>query len=418
MSKIKKAIKSRWKFSLILLAVVGPGLITSIVDNDAGGITTYSIAGAHFGYTLIWSLIPVTFVLIIIQEMIARMGVVTGKGLSDLIREKFGLKVTFVLMLLMFIANLSIIVSNFAGIAAASQLFHLSKYLVVPLIALGIWVAIIKLNYKAIEKVFLLLCLFYIAYIFSGFLAQPDWSLATKELFTPHFSWDMSYIVILIGIIGTTITPWMQFYLQSTIVEKGVQIKDYKYTRMEVIIGSIITDIIAFFIIIACAATLFKSGIHIETATDAARALIPFAGEYAGMLFGVGLFAASLAAAFIIPLATSFQICEGMGWESSLNRKFKEAPQFYGILAFLILVGAGVTLIPHAPLLKIIITSQVINGIALPFLLIYILKLINDKKLMGEHVNSRFYNGVCYTTVVGIIILSGVMFITPFLGVA
>ena len=418
MSKVKKAVKSRWKFSLILLAVVGPGLITSIVDNDAGGITTYSIAGAHFGYTLLWSLIPVTFVLIIIQEMIARMGVVTGKGLSDLIREKFGLRVTFLLMLLVFIANLSIIVSNFAGMAAASELFNLSKYLVVPVIALAIWAAIIKLNYKAIEKVFLLLCLFYVAYIFSGFFAQPDWSLATKELFTPHFSWDMGYIVILIGIIGTTITPWMQFYLQSTIVEKGVQIRDYKYTRTEVIVGSIITDIVAFFIIVACAATLFKSGIQIETAADAARALVPFAGAYAGMLFGVGLFAASLAAAFIIPLATSFQICEGMGWESSLNRKFKEAPQFYGILAFLIIVGAGVTIIPRVPLLKVIIISQVINGIALPFLLIYILKLINDKKLMGDHVNSRFYNVVCYSTVIGVIALSGIMFATPFLGVA
>ena len=302
-------------------------------------------------------------------------------------------------------------------VAAASELFSVSKYLVVPLIALVVWGAIIKLNYKAIEKVFLLLCLFYVAYIFSGFFAQPDWALATKELFTPHLSWDMGYIIILIGIIGTTITPWMQFYLQSTIVEKGVRVKDYKYTKAEVIVGSIITDVVAFFIIVACAATLFKSGIRIETAADAARALIPFAGEYAGMLFGVGLFAASLAAAFIIPLATSFQICEGMGWESSLNRKFKEAPQFYGILAFLIIVGAGVTLIPHAPLLKIIVISQVINGIALPFLLIYILKLINDKKLMGEHVNSRFYNVVCYSTVVGIIVLSGMMFVAPFFGV-
>ena len=285
-------------------------------------------------------------------------------------------------------ADMPVVVSllnSYSGIAAAATLFGVSKFIIIPLTALTVWIIILKCNYKSIEKIFLLLCFFYIAYIISGVMANPDWSQALPALITPSFSFEPAFLLLLMGIIGTTITPWMQFYLQSTVVEKGVHLKDYKYTKTEVIGGSIITDVVAFFIIIACAATLFANGVQIETAADAAQALVPFAGIYAGLIFGFGLFAASLAAAFIIPLATSFQICEGMGWESSLSKKFKQAPQFYSILGFLIAGGAIVPLIPNAPLLDMIIVAQVINGIALPFILIYIIKLINNKKLLKSH---------------------------------
>ncbi len=402
----------------LFLAAIGPGLISALVDNDAGGITTYSIAGSQYGYGLLWSLIPITIVLIMVQEMVARMGAVTGKGLSDLIRENFGLKATFVVMVLVFIANLAVIISEFAGIAAASEIFGISRYLVIPLAAAAVWFTVVKCNYRQAEKIFLVLSLFYISYLISGFLANPDWGDVGKELLRPTVAFSSGYFVLLIGIIGTTITPWMQFYLQSSIVEKGISIKEYRYSRMDVVLGPAFTAIVAAFIIIACAATLYSAGISISSASDAARALEPFAGRWASVLFGFGLFIAALMGAFIIPLATSFQICEGLGWESGVSKRFEEAPQFYWILGILISIGALVTLIPKITLIALMLASQVINGIVLPVILIFILSLVNNRKLMGTYTNNRFYNWICWASIAGIIILTLMFTVTVILGIA
>ena len=402
----------------LFLAAIGPGLISALVDNDAGGITTYSVAGSQYGYGLLWSLIPITIVLIMVQEMVARMGAVTGKGLSDLIRENFGLKATFVVMVLVFIANLAVIISEFAGIAAASEIFGISRYIVVPLAAVAVWFTVVKCNYRQAEKIFIILSIFYVSYIISGFLSNPDWGSVGRELIRPTVAFSSSYFVLLIGIIGTTITPWMQFYLQSSIVEKGISIKDYKYSRMDVVLGPIFTALVAAFIIIACAATLYKAGISIDSASDAARSLEPFAGHWASVLFGFGLFIAALMGAFIIPLATSFQICEGLGWESGVSKRFEEAPQFYWILGILISIGALVTLIPKITLIALMLASQVINGIVLPVILVFILLLVNNRKLMGQYTNNKVYNGVCWASIAGIIILAMLFTTTIILGIA
>lgn len=402
----------------LFLAAIGPGLISALVDNDAGGITTYSVAGSQYGYGLLWSLIPIMIVLIMVQEMVARMGAVTGKGLSDLIRENFGLKATFIVMVLVFIANLAVIISEFAGIAAASEIFGISRYLVVPLAAVAVWFTIVKCNYRQAEKIFIILSIFYVSYIISGFLSSPDWGSVGRELFRPAIAFSSGYFVLLIGIIGTTITPWMQFYLQSSIVEKGISIKDYKYSRMDVVLGPVFTALVAAFIIIACAATLYKAGISIASAGDAARSLEPLAGRWASVLFGFGLFIAALMGAFIIPLATSFQICEGLGWESGVSKRFEEAPQFYWILGILISIGAVVTLIPKITLIALMLASQVINGIVLPVILVFILLLVNNRKLMGHYTNSKVYNGVCWASIAGIIILAALFTITIIMGIA
>ncbi|MEM4267681.1 MAG: Nramp family divalent metal transporter [Candidatus Woesearchaeota archaeon] len=394
------------------MAVLGPGIITSFVDNDAGGITTYSVAGAHYGYSLLWTLIPITFLLIIVQEMAARMGTVTGKGLADLIRENFGLKLTFFLMIGLIIANFATIISEFAGIAASAELLGMSKYYVVPLAAILVWFLILKTNYKTLEKVFLVLCIFYAAYIISGFLAKPVWSEVISETIRPSFQMNSAYLLVLIGLIGTTITPWMQFYLQSSVAEKGIKANEYKYARAEVIVGSIITDVISFFIIVACAATLFPNGVKVDTAAEAAQALEPFAGNFAQKLFAFGLLAASLFGTFIIPLATTYYICEAFGWESGVNKKMGEAPQFYSILLFLILAAATIIIFPKISLIKVMLTSQVINGIILPFILIAMLKIINNPKIMGSYVNNKLYNFLSWSAIIIIIILTSLMVIT------
>jgi len=402
-----------WKLGLFF-ALIGPGIITSNVDNDAGGITTYSLAGAHYGLSLIWILIPVTVALIIIQEMCARMGVVSGKGLSDLIRERFGAKITFYLMIILLLANLGNTLCEFAGIAASMEIFGVSKYISVPTGALFVWWLVVKGNYKSVEKVFLVACVFYLAYIASGFMVHPDWSVISKAAITPNLNFDVGMLTMAIGIIGTTIAPWMQFYLQSSIVDKGLKAENYKYSRIDVIFGSITVNIVAFFIVMLCAVTLFNNSIKIETAQDAALALAPLAGSYASTLFAFGLLNASLFAASILPLSTAYTICEAFGWESSLNSKFTEAPQFYGLYSLMIFLGAGIILLPNVPLISIMFYSQVINGILLPFVLIFMLLLINDKRVMGDYINGRLMNVVSWTTVIILIGLSGTMVVSAF----
>ncbi|MFH1335936.1 MAG: Nramp family divalent metal transporter [Candidatus Zixiibacteriota bacterium] len=398
--------KSRWKTWLIFLAVIGPGIITSNVDNDAGGITTYSLAGANFGYTLIWSLIPITLALIIIQEMSARMGVVTGKGLSDLIREHFGVRITFYLLMVLIFTNLGNTIAEFAGIAASLEIFNVSKYLSVPLGAIFVWILVLKGNYKSVEKVFLGACVFYLTYIISGLLAKPDWNEVKTGILSPELKFTAVSFGMLVGVIGTTIAPWMQFYLQSAVVEKNIKLKNYKYSRADVISGSFIVNIVALFIIVACAATLFQTGIRIETAKDAALALAPLAGKYCSYLFAFGLLNASLFAASILPLSTAYVVCEGMGWEEGVDKKFSEAPMFYGLYSLLIFFGAAVVLWPGLPLISIMFISQVINGVVLPVILIFMLILINNKKIMGEHTNGKGFNILAWLTVVILILLS------------
>jgi Mn2+/Fe2+ NRAMP family transporter len=401
----------RWRTRiLIFFAVVGPGFITANVDNDAGGIWTYSSAGAQFGHALLWSLIPITIALIVVQEICARMGAVTGKGLSDLIREEFGLRITFFMMLGILIVNFGNIFAEFAGIAGSLELFGLSKNITVPLCAVIVWLIVVKGQYKSVEKVFLAASFFYLTYIFAGILAKPAWKDALIATVVPppkHQLLQRDYLFMFIATVGTTIAPWMQFYLQSSIVEKGVTRRQYKTSRLDVITGCIFTDIVAWFIIVACAATLYVHGYHkIADAKDAAQALHPLAGDYAYILFAMGLFNASLFAASILPLSTAYTVCEGLGFESGVGKRFSEAPVFYWLYTILIAAGAGVILIPSLPLVRISILSQVVNGIAIPVVLVFMLLLVNKKELMGEYVNSRLYNVIAWSTTVIMTVLS------------
>lgn len=401
-----EASLKRWKQIIILFSVIGPGIITANVDNDAGGIATYSIAGAHFGYSLLWSLIPITIALVIVQEMSARMGAVTGKGLAELIRESYGVKTTFWLMLFLFMTDLGNTSAEFAGWAASNELFGISKYVSVPIGALLVWLLVVKGTYRVVEKIFLIICLVYFVYIPAAFLARPDWSRIALETIKPSFQLNGTYIATLIGVIGTTIAPWMQFYLQSSVVEKGIRKEDYWASRIDVIVGCFMTDIVAFFIIVACGATLFKMGIKIDDAKDAAVALAPVAGKYASALFAVGLANASLFSASILPLATAYYICEGMGWEAGVSKDFKGAPQFMWLYTILIAAGSLIVLIPKAPLIAIMWISQVINGIMLPFVLIFMLSLINREDLMGGYTNSIAFNRIAWATVIIMAILT------------
>jgi Mn2+/Fe2+ NRAMP family transporter len=407
----------QWRARLVLfLAVVGPGFITANVDNDAGGIYTYSLAGAQFGYSLLWTMIPITIALVVVQEMVARMGAVTGKGLSDLIREEFGFRVTFWLMLALVVTNFGNVVANFAGVASSLEIFGISRYIVVPLAAAAVWVLVVKGTYESVEKIFLAASLFYVAYIVAGLLAHPDWkaaAIATVSRPTGIGINNYGYLFMVIGLVGTTIAPWMQFYLQASIVEKGVTVKQYRTSRWDVVLGCLFTDIVAWFIIVACAATLYATGkTDIQSAADAAQALKPLAGEYASLLFAAGLFNASLFAASILPISTSYAVCEGLGFESGLDKKFHEAPVFYWLYTALIVAGAGVLLIPRFPLIHVMVLSQVVNGVVLPFVLIFMLLLTNDRELMGEHINSRAFNIVAWATVVTMIGLTLAMLVT------
>jgi Mn2+/Fe2+ NRAMP family transporter len=403
-----------WRRRLVVFfAVVGPGLITSNVDNDAGGISTYTGAGAQFGYALLWSLIPMTIALYVSEEMCARMGVVTGKGLSDLIREEFGFRSTFFVMVAALIVDLFNTVAEFSGVAEASEVMHVSKYISVPLAALAVWLLVVYGTYRIVEKIFLVACLFYLSYVASAFMAKPDWLYAAHETVIPNMHFNAPYLLMLIGLVGTTIAPWQFFYLQAGFVEKRVGPRQYKHARWDVLVGSISCMAIVFFIIVCCAATLNKNGqTSISSAAEAAKALVPLAGKWAGWLFAFGLLNASLFAASILPLSTAHVICEGLGFEAGLDNKFKEAPTFYTLYTLLIVVGAGIVLIPRAPLWKILIYSQVGNGIWLPIVLIFILLLINRRDLMGEFTNSWGFNLIAWGSSIIMIILTLILLYT------
>lgn len=403
----KRLLAVRLRPLLLFLAVLGPGIITANVDNDAGGIAVYSSAGANHGYALLWVLIPTMIALIVIQEMCSRMGVVTSKGLADLIRENFGVKITVCMMFALVVTNAANTVSEFAGLAASGEILGISRYIVVPICAFLVWALVVKGSYVTVEKIFLVACLVYIAYPISGFLAHPDWGSVLHHTLVPTLQPNAAFLMMIISVIGTTIAPWMQFYLQASIVEKGTRIEQYGWGRFEVILGCVIAIVVAFFITVACGATIFQAGGKpIEDAAQAALALRPLAGRFAATLFAIGLFNASLFAASILPLSTSLTVCEGIGWEKGVDRSFREAREFYLLYTCLIVVGAVIVLIPGINLLKTMIISQFLNGLLLPVLLVLMQRLINNQSLMGSYTNSRSYNIIAWATAVGIGLLS------------
>jgi Mn2+/Fe2+ NRAMP family transporter len=384
---------------LLILAIVGPGIITANVDNDAGGIATYSVAGARYGYGLLWMLPLIALALILVQEMSARLGVVTGKGLADLIRESMGVRATTAIIGLMLFANLANTVSEFAGVAASMQIFGVSKFLSVPLVAVLVWVLIVKANYRSVERVFLVASALYLAYVASGILANPPWPVVMRAMATPSFFPEAGYITLFITVIGTTIAPWMQFYQQASVVDKGLNPADYAYARLDVIVGSLFAVLVAGFIVIACAATLFANGVAIQTAEDAAIALRPLAGPYASTLFALGLLNASVFSAAILPLSTAYVVCEAFGWEKGVSHSLKEAPVFFGTYTALIVLGAGIILLPLKSLIQAMLSSQTLNGVLLPVVLIVMLRLINKRELMGKFANGRAMNVISWIMV-------------------
>ena len=404
-----KAMRARL---LLLLAVIGPGIITTNVDNDAGGITTYSVAGAHYGYQLMWVLPLVGVALLFAQEMSARLGVVTGKGLADLIREKYGLRWTATIIGLMVFTNLANTVSEFAGVAASMQIFGVSKYVSVPLAAIGVWLLVVKGNYRSVERIFLVASFFYVAYIASAIMARPPWSEVLQATVTPNFRFDAGYIILLVTLIGTTVAPWQQFYQQSAIVDKGLRVTDYGYELVDVIVGNVYAVLVVAFVIVTCAAALFVNGVRIETAKDAAIALYPLAGAHAATLFAFGLLNASLFAAAVLPLSTAYVVCEAFGWESGLSLSPKEAPAFFGVHTVLIILGAGIILLPIKSLVQTMMASQTLNGLVLPVILIVMLRLVNDKKLLGRYANPRAFNVFAWAMVAALIALTAMLLVT------
>jgi Mn2+/Fe2+ NRAMP family transporter len=402
-----------WRRRLtIFFAILGPGIITANVDNDAGGIATYSIAGAHFGYSLLWTLIPITAALIVVQEMSARLGAITGKGLGELIRENYGLRTTFYLMVALLVTDIGNTVAEFAGWAASMEIFGVPRWVSVPIGAFFVWWLVVKGNYKTVEKIFLIACSIYLTYVVSALFAKPVWKDVLKQTFEPRIESSAAWVLMIIGIVGTTIAPWMQFYLQSSIVEKRIGPEEYRYSRWDVIVGCIFAAIVAFFIIVACGATLFPAGIRIEGAEQAALALRPLAGKWAGALFAFGLANASLFAASILPLATAYSICEALGFEAGVDKTWSEAPQFNVLYTFMIVIGAGIILIPGVPLFPVLFLSQVLNGLLLPFVLFFVILLINRTDLMGTYVNGRVWNWIAWGTCAVMIGLTMVLVVT------
>lgn len=412
MTTLAPRMRPIWARLALLLSVIGPGIITANVDNDAGGITTYSVAGAHYGYSLLWMMPVVALALIVIQEMSARLGIVTGKGLADLIRESLGLRATVAILGILLFANLANTVSEFAGVAASMEIFGVSKYASVPLAAIAVWFLIVKANYRTVERVFLAASAVYLAYVASGIMANPPWAQVLQTAATPSFRFDAGYVTIFVTVIGTTIAPWMQFYQQASIVDKGLKPADMGYERLDVIVGSMFAVFVAAFITIACAATLFTHGMRIETAKDAAVALGPLAGRYASILFAIGLLNASIFSAAILPLSTAYVVCEAFGFESGVDRSLREAPVFFTIYTGLIVLGAGVILLPIKSLVQTMMASQTLNGVLLPVILIVMLRLINDKRLMGRYVNGRAFNLLSWVMVVVLVILTVILVIT------
>ena len=400
---------------ILFLAILGPGIVTGSVDNDAGGITTYSVAGALYGYKLLWTLIPSFLILAVVQEMNARMGIVTGKGLADLIRENFGVKITFLIFLGLVVADIGNTATEFAGVAGSMDIFGVSKYVSVPLVALGVWVLVVKGDYKISERIFLLFSLCLLSYVVSAILAKPDWAQIGSSIVNPTMHITKDYLGMVLGIVGTTIAPWMQFYMQSAVIEKRIKKEDYKFVVLDVIIGCVATIVVAFFIIVACAATLHQNGIVINEAKDAAISLKPFAGIFASQLFAFGLFVASVFSATILPLATAFYVCEAFGFEAGINKKINEAPQFYALFTFIILIAVVIILIPNAPLISITIWSQIINAMLLPVVLISMISMVNNKKIMGEYTNNRFQNAVGWSTTIILIMLTFMLVASPFI---
>ena len=392
----------------VILAIIGPGIIAGSAGNDAGGIATYSIVGAREGYGLLWALILNIVALAVIQEMSARMGVVTGKGFSDLIREQFGVRITLLIMSLFVFANLAVTIAEFAGIAAGMELFRVSRYLSMPAAALLVWFLVVKGNFKLVERLLIVISLVYFTYVISGIMANPPWKEVARQIAIPEIRLDRGYVLLFLTMAGTTITPYMQLYLQSAVVDKGVRIEDYRYTRMDVYAGAFMTGLIAFFIIIAAGTILHPAGVEVGSAEDAALALRPLAGNFASHLFAVGLLNASFLAALVLPLSTAYGLSEAFGWESGINKSFREAPQFLGLYTAFIVIGAGVIMIPDAPLIMIMFVSQTINGILLPVILIIMLKLVNNREVMGNYVNSKMMNVVTWITI-GVLIVLTVM---------
>lgn len=405
---------ARRKRLLAYLTILGPGMITANAGNDAGGIATYASVGAEHGYRLLWVLIPITISLGIVQEMCARMGAVTGKGLADLIRERFGVRWTALVMLALLIANAGVTVSEFVGIAAATELFGVTRFISVPIGAIAIWWLVVKGSYKRVERVFLLMSLVFLGYIVSAFLARPDWSAVGVSLVRPSFSFQPAFLFTFIAIVGTTISPYMQVFVQSSVVEKGVTTENYSETRTDVWVGTVFAIAIALFIMISTAATLHKLGLRVDSASSAARALEPLAGPYAEKLFGIGLFGASMLAAGVLPLATAYSISEALGFEKGVSLSFREAPIFIGVFTFLIAVGAAIAVIPDLPLIRVLLFTQVINGLLLPVILIAVLRLVNSRDLMGAYVNGRLYNAAAWLTTIVVTLIS-LLYITSVL---
>lgn len=391
---------------ILVLSIIGPGLVTANADNDAGGIATYATVGAQFGYDMLWGLLLVTISLIVVQEMSARMGAVTGRGLADLIREEFGVKWAFVAMLTLLVANVAVTASEFAGMAAALEIFGISRYLTIPVMALVIWWAVTAGSYRALEKVFLALALTFLTYIVSGFMTHPDWGVVLRHLAVPTFRLDPQFMLLFVAMVGTTITPWMQFYLQASVVDKGLSAKDVGYERLDVAVGSLWSDLVSFFIIVSTAGTLFVHHVRVETAADAARALEPFAGPYAAALFAMGLFGASVLAAAVLPLSTAYAMSEAFGFERSVNRSLREAPVFFSLFTAIVAIGALLPLIPGLSLIRVMLFAQYLNGFLLPVILIFMLRLINNRQLMGKYVNGPVYNLIVWVTVLFIIALT------------
>ena len=413
---MRQWLEGRWRRLVVLGAIVGPGIITANLDNDAGGITTYSLAGAIYGYRLLWTVIPVALALFVVQEMSSRLGVVTGKGLADLMREQFGVKAIFYLMVALLLTNWGNTMAEFAGLAAALEIIHVPRLVSVPIGAVFVWWLVTWGTYRAVEKAFLMASAFYVAYVISGIMAKPDWGNVLVSTVTPSFDMNLPFVVMVVGIVGTTIAPWMQFYQQAAVVEKGISTRNLREARLDVAIGSLMAVLVVWFILIACGATLHKAGIPIRNAADAAHALVPLAGRYAALLFGFGLFNASLFAAAILPLSTAYSVCEGMGWERGIDKKLQEAPWFYGIYTALIALGAGAILIPGVPLLKVLYLSQVANGILLPAVLLFMLILANRRDIMGEHVNSKTFNVVAWILVGSLIVMTLFLTVATLLG--
>ena len=403
---VRRRARVRRASILAFLAVMGPGIITGFAGNDAGGVTTYTAVGAHYGFEMLWLLLLSTAGLLVIQEMCARMGAVTGKGLSDLIRERFGVRWTIVAMLALLVANGSNIVAEYAGIAASLELFHVQRIVSVPIAAVLIWVLVVFFSYRIVERALFVLVLAYIAYPISAFIVGPPWGDVVRDSVIPTLPVEQAALIAALALVGTTITPYMQFYIQASVVDKGIDKEQYRFERVDVLLGAILTGLNAFFIVVVAGAVLHPAGVHVDSAADAARALLPLAGQQAQLLFGVGLFGASLLAATIMPLSTSYAICEAFGWESGISKNFREAPVFMGLFTLLVVVGALIVLSPSVPLIPVILVSQNVNGLLLPIVLVFILMLAGDRRIMGEHANGRFSQMVGIGTAVGASALS------------